>query len=82
MKQARIKLILFSQYQDYANRAPPDFYAYTLEETINYLLGYPTPDHEHPLKGAYYLSILYYETQGKYHKNARFLFGTASQFCR
>jgi len=82
IRQARIKLILF--YQQYKNteRAPPDFHVYTMEETITYILRYPAPVNEHPLKGAYHLSVLYNRTQGAYHQNARFLFGTASQFCR
>jgi len=82
LEQSRIKLILFFQLHSDTSRPPPDFHAYTLNETLKYLLQYPAPDHEHPLKGAYCLSVLYYEMQGSYAKNARFLFGTASQFCR
>ena len=80
MAQIRIKLILFFQ-QYSSDRAPPDFHAFTLHEVVDYLYNYPVPDHEHPLKGAYSLSVLYYEMQESYHQNARFLFGTASQFC-
>jgi hypothetical protein len=82
IRQARIKLILFYQQFKNTERAPPDLHAYTMDETITYILRYPAPANEHPLKGAYHLSVLYYTTQGEYHKNARFLFGTASQFCR
>jgi hypothetical protein len=82
MELTRIKLILFYQQHNDTDRAPPDFHAYTVNETIKYLLGYPTPDYEHPVRGAYHLSVLYYKLQGSYHRNARFLFGTASQFCR
>lgn len=79
IEQTRIKLILFSR--QHSERAPPEFHAFNLNETIEYIANYPTPDHEHPLKGAYYLSVLYYKSQGSYRNNARFLFGTASQFC-
>ncbi len=82
IKQSRIKLILFFKKLDNDERAPPDFHTYTLNETIMYLLRYPTPENEHPARGAYHLSVLYYKMQGSYPKNARFLFGTASQFCR
>ncbi len=82
MEQSRIKLILFFQQHNAIERAPPDFHAYTLNETIKYLLRYPVPEHNHPARGAYHLSVLYYKMQGEYHKNARFLFGTASQFCK
>jgi hypothetical protein len=82
IERSRIKLILFYQNHDYTDRAPPDFHTYTLKEIIIYLLRYPVPDHEHPVRGAYRLSILYYKMQGSYANNARFLFGTASQFCR
>jgi hypothetical protein len=82
IKQSRIKLINFSQQLDNDERAPPDFHTYTLNETINYLLRYPVPGHEHPIRGACHLSVLYYKMQGSYFTNARFLFGTASQFRR
>lgn len=81
MEQSRLKLILFFQ-QFKTDRAPPDFNIYTLKETIAYLLHYPPLKNEHPARGAYHLSVLYYKMLGSYHKNARFLFGTASQFCR
>jgi hypothetical protein len=80
LEQTRIKLILYFQQYN-VDRAPPNYHACTLMEIIEYLLNYPVPDYEHPLRGAYYQSVLYYESHGSYHKNARFLFGTASQFC-
>ena len=82
MEQSRIKLILFfQQYRDTV-RAPPDFHEYTKHEIITYLLKYQTSDYEHPFRGAYSLSLLYYNTQGSFSQNARLLFGTASQFRR
>jgi len=82
MEQARIKLVLFFQHHYNADRAPPDFHILSQREVINYLLNYPVHLNDHPLKGAYDLSVLYFKTERKYRKNARFLFGTASQFCR
>lgn len=82
IEQARIKLILFFQYHDNTDRGPPDFHVLTKEEVIDYLLDYPIHYQDGPDCSAYHLSLLYYKNQGSYHKNARFLFGTASQFCR
>ena len=82
IRQSRLKLIFLYRQSKNTDRAPPDFHAYSIEETITYILRYPAPVHEHPLKGAYHLSVMYYRAQGSYHQNARFLFGTASQFCR
>lgn len=82
MEQSRIKLILFFTQHNETYRAPPDFHTYTVSETIKYILCYPVPAHQHPVKGAYYLSVLYYQMQGSYYRNSRFLFGTPSQFCR
>ena len=82
IEQTRIKLILFFHQANNSDRAPPDFHASTINEVIAYLLNYPVLNNEHPLRGAYQQSVLYYEIQGSYHKNARFLFGTASQFCK
>jgi hypothetical protein len=79
LEQSRIKLVLFfRQYPD--NRAPPGFQALSLQEIVTYLCNDPVSCHEHPVMGAYYLSVLYYKIQGEYQKNARCLFGTASQF--
>lgn len=82
IEQTRIKLILFLKRGDNVDRAPPDFHASTIRDVINYLLNYPVPNKEHALTGAYLLSVYYYVTQGSHRKNSRFLFGTASQFCR
>jgi hypothetical protein len=79
-KQTRIKLILFFQQYPAISRAPPDFDSFTNEDTISFLVDYSAPFEESPQCGAYYLSALYYKTNGAYHKNARFLFGSASQF--
>jgi hypothetical protein len=81
MEQSRIKLILFFQQHKDTERAPPKFYTFDKNDIIDFLLKYSVPDNQHPLKGAYCLSVHYYNIQGAYHKNARFLFGTASQFC-
>jgi len=81
LEQTRIKLIhFFQQYPD-SSRAPPDFSSYTVEETIRYIVNYAVSSSEHPGCGAYPLSVLYYEINGSYYKNARFLFGTGAQFC-
>lgn len=80
LEQTRIKLILFFQQYPDKSRAPPDFDSFTDEETTSFLVDYPVPFEESPLCGACRLSVLCYETNGAYHKNARFLFGTASQF--
>lgn len=82
IEQTRIKLILFYMHGDNVDRAPPDFHESTIKDVVKYILNYPAPDNEHPLKGAHYLSAHYYKTEGSYRKNARFLFGTASQFRR
>lgn len=82
IEQARIKLILFFQNHNNADRAPPDFHVSTIKEVIGYLLNDQIRFHNEPPCGAYHLSVHYYETQIKYCNNARFLFGTASQFCR
>jgi len=82
IEQARIKLILFFKHQYNADRAPPDFHVSTINEVIHYLLNYEGPLRNDTLCGAYHLSVLYYEIMGSHRKNARFLFGTASQFCR
>lgn len=82
IEQTRIKLILFFNHGDNVDRAPPDFHASTIKDVIAYLLNYQLPNNEYLLKGAYHLSVYYYKTQGSYIRNARFLFGTASQFCR
>jgi len=80
LEQTRIKLILFFQQYPDNSRAPPDFDSFTDEETISFLVDYSVPFEESPLCGTYHLSVLYYETNEAYHKNARVLFGTASQF--
>ena len=80
LEQTRIKLILFFQQYPDKSPAPPDFDSFTDEGTISFLMNYPVPFEVSPLCGAYHLSVLYYETNGAYHKNTRFLFGTSSQF--
>lgn len=80
LEQTRIKLIHFYRQYNNGDRAPPDAHKWSIDDTIQYLLKYPLPNYEHPIKGAYYLSVLYYTKQGSYQSNARFLFGTASQF--
>jgi len=80
-EQTRIKLIIyFQQYTD-RYRAPPDFSSFTTKETLYFLMRYPKPQAEGLHCAAYYLSFEYYNQNGSYLKNARFLFGTASQFC-
>lgn len=82
MEQVRIKLVLFFQHHCHADRAPPNFHVSTINEVIDYLLNDQIRFNNEPPCGAYHLSVQYYKTQIKYRKNARFLFGTASQFCR
>jgi len=78
-EQTRIKLILF--FQQFQDRAPPDPSFFTTEDTLHFLMKYSSPQTESPHCAAYYLSLEYYNQNGSYLKNARFLFGTASQFC-
>lgn len=81
-EQTRIKLILFFQIYKNKNRAPPDFSSYTTKEIFNFLMKYTPPDTESLHCTAYFLSQQYYNQCGSYSKNAHFLFGTASQFCK
>lgn len=81
IKQTRIKLVLFFQQYTDRYRAPPDLSSSTVEDICTFLMNFPKPQVECPHCSAYYLSVDYYIRNGSYMKNARFLFGTASQFC-
>lgn len=81
IEQTRIKLVLFFQQYTDRYRAPPDLSSYNAEDVCNFLMDFPKPQVECPHCAAYYLSVDYYIRNGSYIKNARFLFGTASQFC-
>lgn len=81
LERTRIKLLHFFQLFPDSNKSPPEFISFTLKDTLKYLNDYPQKDTEPLYCGAYYLSAHYYEKNGSYQKNARFLFGTASQFC-
>ena len=80
-EQIRIKLILFFQKYSDRNRAPPNFSSFTTEETLYFLMRYPGPQNKSLYCAVYHLSVDYYNQNGSYLNNARFLFGTASQFC-
>lgn len=81
-EQTRIKLILYFQQQSNQHRSPPDLSSYTTKHLINFIVNYPMPMTERYHCSAYYLSVEYYKQNGSYPKNSRFLFGTASQFCK
>ena len=82
LEKTRIKLIHFFQQFPENNKAPPAFIYFTLENAITYLAEYPQQDTQPVYCGAYYLCAHYYKMNGSYQKNARFLIGTASQFCK
>lgn len=82
LEQTRIKLIIFFQQHGYRYRAPPDFSSYSTEQTLNFIMNYTTNQEEGSHCAAYYLSQDYYNQEGSYVNNARFLFGAASQFCK
>lgn len=81
LKKTRIKLILFFQQLTTSNKSPPGFISFTLEDTIKYLDEYPQEKTKPLYCGAYYLCAYYYKMNGSFRNNARFLIGTASQFC-
>lgn len=82
LEKTRIKLIHFFQQFPQINKSPPEFISFILEDTIKYLTEYPQEEPKHLYCGAYYLCNHYYKMNGSYQKNARFLIGTASQFCK
>jgi len=79
LDQVRIKLIHFFEQFPKSNKSPPGLDSFTLKDTLKYLVNYPKIKPLHC--GTYYLCEYYYQTNGSYRKNARFLLGTASQFC-
>ena len=81
LEQTRLKLILFFQRYREHYRAPPDFSSYSIEQTFLFLMNYPKSLTESLHCAAHSLSVDYYNRNGSYRENSRFLFGTASQFC-
>lgn len=81
LEQTRIKLIHFFQQFPEKNKAPPNFNSFTTKDALQYLINYPQSKTNPQHCGAYYLCGYYYKMNGSYQRNARFLFGTASQFC-
>lgn len=73
--QSCIKLKNF--YSSNRNKAPPDFYNYNKNQILKYMQTFQS---EGIGTGAKTLAVFYYQSEGAYIKNARFLFGTASQF--
>ena len=73
--QSCVKLKNF--YSNNRNRSPPDFHNYDENQIIEFMQTFRNDEGG---LGAKALAVFYYQSEGAYIKNARFLFGTASQF--
>ncbi len=79
-EQARIKLILFFRETGNKNRGSPGIESFTSLEMLQFVIHYACEKKSGSQSNACSLSQFYYSREGTYMKNARFLFGTASQF--
>lgn len=76
--QVMIKLKQF--FKNRKNRPPPRGEYFNTSQFINYIQHFSSQARDGTVSGAVSLSDFYYVQQGYYTGNARFLFGTASQF--
>lgn len=74
-RQSCIKLMNF--FRSNYNKSPPNFYSYDEGQILEFMQAFNNGEFD---SGANALAVYYYQSKGAYIKNARFLFGTASQF--